>query len=1012
MEEQKTNNQQKRKLKKSTRIFVAIVIVLLLLILLPLFIIPAFISSQSGNKFILNKINSAVDGRANFSSLSMGWFKGIELKDISYDDNAGQTQLTVKRIKTKPHYVSILAGSISLGETIVEQPSVNIDLEEKQPVQSKPGKSDIQTQSAPPVLPIKKIDLVVKDGSLKITDSESQTLQLANINSKVDLRPPGKRSSVTLELAVVDKAKVSNITASGQIKQKSKKSWSFAGTSGVFTVEVNDLELDSLQPLLSWAGLDLQVKGKLSADIDSTIEQGRFENLNAKINASDLDITGQALKGDRLKTNTLNVDVRLKGDKDTINISTLNIQSDWAEAKLEGVVPTSLESLSDFLSPESTYELNGSFNIDLSQAVSQMPQTFGLKPNTKIISGTLTANVVTSAAEGKRQITSSGKIENLSGLVEGKTVTFTEPITADVRIASDEERIKFERIYISAPFAKIDGSGTAETFEFTADADLAELQNQLGQFVDVGPYAMQGNLSAKGKVDIKKHSYKADGSCVVADLKLTNEQGITVFEPKAKIDYAFDLRKDKSLLELDHLNTTAAFGSLNIKDARIPLEKDKPLNLPVSANLDLQKLQPFAVLFASFPQEMKLYGKATSDISIKFENQTIRLLTDNTRIENLKVTYPDQSPFEQTEVLLTLDAELNQAQKTIDVKELNLTSPQIKIKKATLKKENVGTQTKVQGKADLEYDWQAISTIAAPFLPTGLTLYGKRQDSINFASQFPIDQGDKLLANLNTNAKLGFDKAEYMGLDIGPTEVDMKIQSGVLTIAPFSSTVNNGQLNFACTLDLNAKPPMLKTPEPMDIVNDVQINDKTAKQLLAYVNPVFAKAVNVSGIANFSCEKLSIPLAENKNAIEIIGTISFTDVRLEGSGLLTSIFSVVDSSPRGKDINIHPTRFVLQNGRLSYDDMQMDVGRNPVNFKGVIGLDKTLNMTVVLPYTTRGKTVRVNEPTEGKRIAIALTGTTDDPQIDLGKVLELQIRDQLGEQLEERIIDELEKIFK
>ena len=86
----------------------------------------------------------------------------------------------------------------------------------------------------------------------------------------------------------------------------------------------------------------------------------------------------------------------------------------------------------------------------------------------------------------------------------------------------------------------------------------------------------------------------------------------------------------------------------------------------------------------------------------------------------------------------------------------------------------------------------------------------------------------------------------------------------------------------------------------------------------------------------------------------------------------------------------------------------MDVGDNPVNFRGVIGLDKSLNMTVTLPYTTAGKTARIGKEVEGVRISLPLRGTVDKPELDLGKLLE----EQLKQQLQERLMKELEGVLK
>ena len=128
-------------------------------------------------------------------------------------------------------------------------------------------------------------------------------------------------------------------------------------------------------------------------------------------------------------------------------------------------------------------------------------------------------------------------------------------------------------------------------------------------------------------------------------------------------------------------------------------------------------------------------------------------------------------------------------------------------------------------------------------------------------------------------------------------------------------------------------------------------------------------------------------------------------VRLQGSNLVGQILTTSGGDPRGTDMTIHPTRFDLRKGFLRYDDMQIDVGDNPVNFKGRIGLDKSLAMTATLPYTTRGRTARVGGETSGRRITLPIKGTVDAPELDLGKLLEQQIKGELENQAQKLLED-------
>ena len=122
--EPKKKNKDKPKKRKTLKIILTAVITLLVLLAVALLVIvPAYISSESGRKTILTKINESVTGSTDFASLSMSWFKGVKLTSFTYDDDFGQTSVRVKQISTKPHYASILAGNLSFGKTVVEQPT-------------------------------------------------------------------------------------------------------------------------------------------------------------------------------------------------------------------------------------------------------------------------------------------------------------------------------------------------------------------------------------------------------------------------------------------------------------------------------------------------------------------------------------------------------------------------------------------------------------------------------------------------------------------------------------------------------------------------------------------------------------------------------------------------------------------------------------------------------------------------------------------------------------------------
>jgi len=125
--EKSCEGKPKRKTKK--RILKLGLAIAVVLVLLAFFLVPAFVSSEKGRGTILAKINNSIDGKIHFAGLSMSWFKGLKVADFSFNDSAERILVTVKHIATKPHYSSILLGSLSFGETIIDEPKVEIKLE-------------------------------------------------------------------------------------------------------------------------------------------------------------------------------------------------------------------------------------------------------------------------------------------------------------------------------------------------------------------------------------------------------------------------------------------------------------------------------------------------------------------------------------------------------------------------------------------------------------------------------------------------------------------------------------------------------------------------------------------------------------------------------------------------------------------------------------------------------------------------------------------------------------------
>jgi hypothetical protein len=394
---------------------------------------------------------------------------------------------------------------------------------------------------------------------------------------------------------------------------------------------------------------------------------------------------------------------------------------------------------------------------------------------------------------------------------------------------------------------------------------------------------------------------------------------------------------------------------------------------------------------AGVPNDLRVSGIADGKISAGYNANTVRVKTTPVNISDLKVVSADKKPFIQKNVTLDSDVTLGLEDKTFRAN-WKLVSPQIKLEGDITNEQIEQGTNKLQGKADYEFNWSEMSSALSQFIPAGLEINGTADDTVTFSSIYPAADPASIPETLNADARIGFDSANYMGLQFQATKVPCTFEDGVMKIHKFSSKVNNGTLNFAANADFSDKPTVMKISEPMKIADSINITPQTTRELLMYINPLFADAVSAEGTASLSCDRLEIPLDGQAKLAHINGNIA-VDAMLQDSGLLSKILTASGGGSGSGNIKIHPTDFVLEDGILSYNDMQVDVDSRTVYFDGKTGLDNSLDMRITIPVSGGSE-----------RVTLPIKGTLTAPELDIQSLIKGEV--------EKRIREGIEGLFK
>ncbi|TFG49809.1 MAG: hypothetical protein E4H40_02355 [Candidatus Brocadiia bacterium] len=874
--------------KKGKKIILWISASVVVLIFLILLLIPVYISSDTGRRTILNRINGAITGKASIGDISMGWWKGVFIRDFHIDDAFDGTSYSFDAagISAKPYYGSILSGTLSLGKAIIDRPKVIINIKQ-QPSQQHQKQTQGVASEKNAQMALGMIDMKVNQGNavinLESQDKSVKTLHLKDIQTTLALEPPGKTSTFDVSMAVGDTKMTSTVAVKGSLKPSSEKSWTLKGTSGDFSVKIDDLDIGSLSPLLALAGQDIQPQGKLNADIEVNIDDGSFRKLKADAVLSDL-----------------------------------------------------------------------------------------------------------------------------KQMVSGKEVGIGQAVKIAADMSSEDKVLKINKLNIESSFCRLNCTGQADKINYDLTADLKQTQDFAAQFTDFAGNRIAGKLTSAGKISMDKNIVSAAGQGAISGLIISTPQA-SAPPTDVKIDFDTRIDNEKQIVNIQAVKVAALPGNIQIMDSKIPLAENNKdqLSVGIAANIDLAKALPYAVAFKFIPKEMQLSGLVESKITVNAEKNSYRIKTDSTTIKKLHLVSPGQKPLDQEQVTLVADALINPDEKAVAIQNVQLISPNIKIQKGSFSSSATKGVAKLEGHFDCEYDWAAVGAVTSPYMPQGLKIEGQRKDTISFKTEYPEKDPGKLLANLNADAKLGFEKAEYKGLNLGKTEIPVKVKNGMLNIVPFTTAVNEGKLNFAGNINFRETPAMFRTPGPIQIIENLNVNQQVSQSLLMYLNPIFKDQADIAGVANFYAEKMSIPLgAASANAAEVIGTVSIEKMKLQTLGLLGTILTYANSRPY-LDAALLPTKFVFQNGRVSYDDMQINVDTYPMNFKGSIGPNNKLEMNVVTPYVfgsdMKLKTVKADQAATEERLSLPLSGTIDKPNINMAKLVEQQAPKILWNILEEQL---------
>ena len=558
----------------------------------------------------------------------------------------------------------------------------------------------------------------------------------------------------------------------------------------------------------------MQARGQVSGNITSAIQDGQVQNLNATITGQDIDITGQALQGDRLQTSQLNVRASLTQSGDVIDVNQLDARTDWATVTLTGTVPKTPGSLSGLLESGAAYDVQGNFDINLAAVLSQMPHTLGVRPGMQITGGRATGNINTTTQNGRATITAKAQVAGLAGVVNDQKVALSGPVQTALQLSTGKQGAQIDNLTVTAPFAQINANGTFQQINYQGQTDLTALQAQLGPFMNLGPYKLAGQVASKGQVSLAKQVTGVTGTLV----RPAARPGSARRQQRRGAAGERGLRAECRSEEAGG-GGAEPHGQRQLRDHRRQ-ERHGPAGVGLARSHERgghrhqcgpEQARTLRRALRLPPEGPRGGGHRPVPGDDHPEADRVPSHLQGHAHPELPGGLPGQAPLPAA----TSDGDLRCLRRSESENDRRFAiaggQSADQDSQGPIHADHPGHDRQGKGALDGQLDWAAVAPLASTFLPGQLSIVGQKPVALNFTSTYPVSEPNGLLAHLNGQGSLGFDSAAYLGFAFGSTQLDLRAQDGLVTIGPIATTVNKGKLNFTGNANFRQPPGVLVT---------------------------------------------------------------------------------------------------------------------------------------------------------------------------------------------------------
>ena len=458
----------------------------------------------------------------------------------------------------------------------------------------------------------------------------------------------------------------------------------------------------------------------------------------------------------------------------------------------------------------------------------------------------------------------------------------------------------------------------------------------------------------------------------------------------------FSPEEERTSVQLAQIES--AMANFSARDFDLRFGKQFSLKGDLEGQADLKQCMALAGQLAQMEQPPDLSGQLDLKATCRAEGG-VTTIAGEAGVEDLAVAVDGETTV-RDHVQLTYDAEIRPEGEKLALRKFEVTSNALAAQ-VTGDVEQYTTLRKLNLDGNCELHWDRITELLHALVPaTAEQIAVKGDTSGRLHAAGPVNQPDASPAfhDLNASAELGWTSAEVYGVELGKLALAPALAQGQLKVPVATIPAAGGQVSLGGELDMREQEPVLRIPQKLAVMKNIEVTPELGKQLLSRFNPMFGQATRMEGKVGLDVQNIVLPLGEQlKHSGSGSGKLDLQKFKAQPGGLMALLLEL--GGMGGGEmyaVEVSGLDFVIKDGRISYDDFTMTFaeGKFDLKFYGSVGFDDTLDLVVSLPVheellkrlKVRGPVAEYARKLAGKRVDVPIAGTRLHPELVLAKV--------------------------